>query len=126
MTLDLERFEQTPLNREPFEYQKGKVLPPKMEHEIALESAPIPQRWLYRLFDQPPRILGGVRIGRFVSGGIGEGGRLVSGTRISERKAVQHAARSGREPLSTRATATPFPRGFCRCVNQAKGGAYPD
>jgi glycosyltransferase involved in cell wall biosynthesis len=29
--------------------QKGKVLPPKMEHEIAMENAPIPQRWLYRL-----------------------------------------------------------------------------
>jgi glycosyltransferase involved in cell wall biosynthesis len=29
--------------------QKGKVLPPKTEHEIALETAPIPQRWLNRL-----------------------------------------------------------------------------
>jgi glycosyltransferase involved in cell wall biosynthesis len=29
--------------------QKGKVLPPKMEHEIAMENAPIPQRWLNRL-----------------------------------------------------------------------------
>jgi len=29
--------------------QKGKVLPPKMEHEIAMENAPIPERWLYRL-----------------------------------------------------------------------------
>ncbi len=29
--------------------QKGKVLPPKTDQEIALESAPIPQRWLNRL-----------------------------------------------------------------------------
>jgi glycosyltransferase involved in cell wall biosynthesis len=29
--------------------QKGQVLPPKTEQEIALESAPIPQRWLNRL-----------------------------------------------------------------------------
>ena len=29
--------------------QKGKVLPPKTEHEIAMENAPIPQRWLNRL-----------------------------------------------------------------------------
>jgi glycosyltransferase involved in cell wall biosynthesis len=29
--------------------QKGKLLPPKTEQEIALESAPIPQRWLNRL-----------------------------------------------------------------------------
>jgi glycosyltransferase involved in cell wall biosynthesis len=29
--------------------QKGKVLPPKTEQEIALESAPIPRRWLNRL-----------------------------------------------------------------------------
>jgi glycosyltransferase involved in cell wall biosynthesis len=29
--------------------QKGKVLPPKTEEEIALENAPIPQRWLNRL-----------------------------------------------------------------------------
>ena len=29
--------------------QKGKVLPAKMAHEIAMETAPIPQRWLNRL-----------------------------------------------------------------------------
>ena len=29
--------------------QKGKVLPPKTDQEIALESAPIPQRWLNQL-----------------------------------------------------------------------------
>jgi glycosyltransferase involved in cell wall biosynthesis len=29
--------------------QKGKKLPPKTEHEIAMENAPIPQRWLNRL-----------------------------------------------------------------------------
>ncbi len=29
--------------------QKGKVLPPKTEQEIALENAPIPQRWLNRI-----------------------------------------------------------------------------
>lgn len=29
--------------------QKGKVLPPKTEQEIAMENAPIPQRWLNRL-----------------------------------------------------------------------------
>jgi glycosyltransferase involved in cell wall biosynthesis len=29
--------------------QKGKVLPPRTDQEIALESAPIPQRWLNRL-----------------------------------------------------------------------------
>jgi glycosyltransferase involved in cell wall biosynthesis len=29
--------------------QKGKALPPKTEHEIAMENAPIPQRWLNRL-----------------------------------------------------------------------------
>jgi glycosyltransferase involved in cell wall biosynthesis len=29
--------------------QKGQVLPPKTEEEVALESAPIPQRWLNRL-----------------------------------------------------------------------------
>jgi glycosyltransferase involved in cell wall biosynthesis len=29
--------------------QKGKVLPAKMAHEIAMENAPIPQRWLNRL-----------------------------------------------------------------------------
>lgn len=29
--------------------QKGKVLPQKTEHEIAMENAPIPQRWLNRL-----------------------------------------------------------------------------
>jgi glycosyltransferase involved in cell wall biosynthesis len=29
--------------------QKGKVLPPKTEHEIAMENAPIPRRWLNRL-----------------------------------------------------------------------------
>jgi glycosyltransferase involved in cell wall biosynthesis len=29
--------------------QKGKLLPPKTDQEIALESAPIPQRWLNRL-----------------------------------------------------------------------------
>jgi len=29
--------------------QKGKVLPPKTEHEIAMENAPIPQRWLNSL-----------------------------------------------------------------------------
>src|ERR1700758_2964870 len=29
--------------------QKGKVLPPKMEPEIAMENAPIPQRWMNRL-----------------------------------------------------------------------------
>jgi len=29
--------------------QKGKVLPPKTEQEIAMENAPVPQRWLNRL-----------------------------------------------------------------------------
>jgi glycosyltransferase involved in cell wall biosynthesis len=29
--------------------QKGKKLPPKTEHEIAMENAPIPERWLNRL-----------------------------------------------------------------------------
>lgn len=29
--------------------QKGKVLPAKTEHEIAMENAPIPERWLNRL-----------------------------------------------------------------------------
>ena len=29
--------------------QKGKVLPPKTEHEIAMENVPIPQLWLNRL-----------------------------------------------------------------------------
>src|SRR5260221_12983804 len=29
--------------------QKGKVLPPKTEQEIAMENAPIPQRWLNSL-----------------------------------------------------------------------------
>jgi glycosyltransferase involved in cell wall biosynthesis len=29
--------------------QKGKALPPKTEHEIEMENAPIPQRWLNRL-----------------------------------------------------------------------------
>jgi glycosyltransferase involved in cell wall biosynthesis len=29
--------------------QKGKVLPAKMAHEIAMENAPIPQRWLNRM-----------------------------------------------------------------------------
>ncbi len=29
--------------------QKGKILPPKTEQEIALENAPIPQRWLNRI-----------------------------------------------------------------------------
>jgi len=29
--------------------QKGKILPPKTEQELAMENAPIPQRWLNRL-----------------------------------------------------------------------------
>jgi glycosyltransferase involved in cell wall biosynthesis len=29
--------------------QKGRVLPPKTEHELAMEKAPVPQRWLNRL-----------------------------------------------------------------------------
>ena len=29
--------------------QKGRVLPPKTEHELAMENAPVPQRWLNRL-----------------------------------------------------------------------------
>jgi glycosyltransferase involved in cell wall biosynthesis len=29
--------------------QKGRVLPPKTEHELAMENAPIPRRWLNRL-----------------------------------------------------------------------------
>jgi len=29
--------------------QKGKVLPPKTEHELAMENAPLPERWLNRL-----------------------------------------------------------------------------
>ena len=76
--------------------QKGKVLPRKTEHEIAMENAPIPQRWLNRLLISRQEISGGVRIGRFGSGRIGEGSRLVSGTGISKRKAVQHATRSRR------------------------------
>jgi hypothetical protein len=79
--------------------QKGKVVPRKTDHEIAMENAPIPQALAESPADQPPRELGGVRIGRFGSGRIEEGSRLVSGTRISERKAVQHATRSRREPL---------------------------
>lgn len=29
--------------------QKGKMLPPKTEHELAMENAPVPRRWLNRL-----------------------------------------------------------------------------
>jgi hypothetical protein len=29
--------------------QKGKILPPKTEQELAMENAPVPQRWLNRL-----------------------------------------------------------------------------
>jgi glycosyltransferase involved in cell wall biosynthesis len=29
--------------------QKGRVLPPKTEHELAMENAPVPRRWLNRL-----------------------------------------------------------------------------
>jgi glycosyltransferase involved in cell wall biosynthesis len=37
--------------------QKGKVLPPKTEQEIAMENAPIPQRWLNRLLISRQRSL---------------------------------------------------------------------
>ncbi|HZC34155.1 MAG TPA: glycosyltransferase [Chthoniobacterales bacterium] len=37
--------------------QKGKVLPAKTEQEIAMENAPIPQRWLNRLLISRPETL---------------------------------------------------------------------
>jgi Glycosyltransferase Family 4 len=106
--------------------QKGKVVPQKTEEEIAMENAPIPERWLNRLLISRQESLEEYELADLV---LVESEKAADSFRVLGFPDEKLYSMPQGVDVNRFQPGPPPPalsRGFCRCLNQAKGRAHPD